>query len=206
MTSSSISTGDTAMTAFPALHAPFRIARLGILAVIPLVALGTGLAPALAEENGSYLFQCMCPLEWSGDWDGNGVLDEDESLDTVALANDSAVLLMHEIFLDDGTIEGMVEDRTDALENTVENYDETVIDEDTQDWVLVGRTWENADGDTMVSVQYVQVWEVSFLLSTEFVAPEDDFVDQWDTLEDVLLVGLPVLDEFDGEDLFDELA
>jgi hypothetical protein len=182
------------------------LARLGLLAVVPLLALGAGVTPTLAEENGSYVFQCMCPLEWSGDWDGNGVLDEDASLDNVALANDTAVLLMQEIFLDDGTIEGMVEDRTEALEDTVEDYDETVIDEDTQDWVLIGRTWEDADGNTMVSVQHVQVWEVSFLLSIEYVAPEDDFVDQWDTLEDVLLVGLPVLDEFDGEELFSELA
>ena len=198
----------TAVTAFPARRFPFRpaFARIALLALIPGIALGAGIAPALAEENGSYVFQCMCPLEWSGDWDGNGTLDEDDSLDTVALANDTAVLLMHEIPFDDGTIEGMIEDRTASLEDAVEAYDETVIDEDTQDWTLVGRTWEDADGDTMISVQYVQVWEVDFLLSIEFIAPEDDFVDQWDTLEDVLLVGLPVLDEFDGEELFDELA
>jgi hypothetical protein len=193
------------MTAFLRSLARPVLAHLGLLAIVSILALGTGVTPALAEENGSYVFQCMCPLEWFGDWDGNGVLDEDAALDTVALANDSAVLLMHEIFLEDGTIEGMVETRTEALEATVENYDEAVIDEDAQDWVLVGRTWTNADGDTMVSVQYVQVWEVSFLLSIEYVAPEDDFVDQWETLEDVLLVGLPVLDEFDGEDLFAEL-
>ena len=203
--------GDTTMTAvttFPARRFPFRsaFARLVLLALIPALAMGAGIAPALAEENGAYTFQCFCPLEWTGDWYGNGVLDEDASLDTVALANGSAVLLMHEIPFDDGSIEGMIEDRTAALENVVEDYEETIIDEDTQDWTLVGRTWTNADGDTMVSVQYVQVWEVDFLLSIEFVAPEDDFVDRWDTLEDVLLVGLPVLDEFDGEDLFAELA
>jgi hypothetical protein len=191
----------------PALRLAISRARLATVALACAFLLGSGIDPALALEDGSYTFQCFCPLEWSGGWDGNGVFDEDESLDTVALANDTAVLLMHEIPLDDGSIEGMIEDRTEVLEgaSTIEDLGETVIDEDAQDFVLMGRSWANAEGETMLSVQYVQVWEVSYLLSIEYVAPEDDFVDSWDSLDDVLLIGTPVLAEFDAEEIAGEL-
>ncbi|MDQ3444224.1 MAG: hypothetical protein M3490_11510 [Chloroflexota bacterium] len=165
-------------------------------------------ATALAEEGGAYTLQCFCPLEWDESWDGQGVFDESDSLDTVALTNGGAVLLIHEIPLDEGSLEGMVEGRSDVLDGSraLDDLDETLIDEDTQDWILMGRSWTNAEGDTMLSAQYVQVWEVSFLLSIEFVAPEDDFVDAWDSLDEVLLVGSPVLAEFDAEDIADEIA
>ncbi len=165
-------------------------------------------ATALAEEGGAYTLQCFCPLEWDESWDGQGVFDESDSLDTVALTNGGAVLLIHEIPLDEGSLEGMVEGRSDVLDGSraLDDLDETLIDEDTQDWILMGRSWTNAEGDTMLSAQYVQVWEVSYLLSIEFVAPEDDFVDAWDSLDEVLLVGSPVLAEFDAEDIADEIA
>jgi len=165
-------------------------------------------ATALAEEGGAYTLQCFCPLEWDESWDGQGVFDESDSLDTVALTNGGAVLLIHEIPLDEGSLEGMVEGRSDVLDGSraLDDLDETLIDEYTQDWILMGRSWTNAEGDTMLSAQYVQVWEVSFLLSIEFVAPEDDFVDAWDSLDEVLLVGSPVLAEFDAEDIADEIA
>ncbi|HYI25531.1 MAG TPA: hypothetical protein VD767_08995 [Thermomicrobiales bacterium] len=181
--------------------------RAAFVALACALLLGSGGPPALADQDGSYTFQCFCPLEWSGDWDGNGVFDEGESLDTVALAHDTAVLLMHEIPLDDGSIEGMIEDRTAVLEgaSTIEDLGEAVIDEDAQDFVLMGRSWTDAEGETMLSVQYVQVWEVSFLLSIEYVATADTFVEGWDALEDVLLIGTPVLSEFDPEDIVGEL-
>ncbi|MEJ7902054.1 MAG: hypothetical protein WKF63_09410 [Thermomicrobiales bacterium] len=183
--------------------------RAGVLAILAGLTLGMSLpASALAEEGGAYTLQCFCPLEWEEAWDGQGVFDESDSLDTVALANDGAVLLIHEIPLDEGSLEGMVEDRSDVLDGSraLDDLDETLIDEDTQDSILMGRSWTSAEGDTMFSAQYVQVWEVSFLLSIEFVAPEDDFVDAWDSLGDVLLIGSPILADLDGEDIFDEIG
>lgn len=187
---------------------PRRVPFRTVIVLMAGLLLGAGPASALAEEGGSYTLQCFCPLEWSEAWDGDGVFDEDASLDTVALANDGAVLVMHELPLDGGTLEGMVEDRSAVLDGStaIDDLNETVIDEDTQDWILIGRSWTSAEGETMLSAQYVQVWEVSFLLSIEFVAPEDEFVDAWDSLEDVLLVGTPVLAEFDAEDILDEIA
>ncbi len=188
---------------------PGVLTRIGLLAVMAALTIGASLpANALAEEGGDYTLQCFCPLEWSEAWDGNGVFDEDATLDTVALANDGAVLLIHEIPLDGGTLEGMVDDRGASLDGSsaIEDLDEAVIDEDTQDWILMGRSWTSAEGETILSVQYVQVWEVSYLLSIEFVAPEADFVDAWETLDDVLLVGTPILADFDGQEIADELA
>lgn len=184
------------------------LTRTGLLAVTAALTLGAGPASALAKEGGSYTLQCFCPLEWGEAWDGNGVFDEDGSLDTVALASDSAVLVMRELPLDGGTLEGMVEDRSDVLDGSraIEDLDEAVIDEDTQDWILMGRSWTSAEGETMFSAQYVQVWEVSFLLSIEFVAPEDEFGDAWESLDEVLLVGSPVLGEFDGEDVAQDIS
>ncbi len=70
----------------------------------------------------------------------------------------------------------------------------------------MGRSWTSAEGETILSVQYVQVWEVSYLLSIEFVAPEADFVDAWETLDDVLLIGTPILAEFDGEEIAEDIG
>ncbi len=47
---------------------------------------------------------------------------------------------------------------------------------------------------------------VSYLLSIEFVAPEADFVDAWETLDDVLLIGTPILAEFDGEEIAEDIG
>jgi len=187
---------------------PRRVAFRVLLALMAALLLATGPGSALAEEGGSYTLQCFCPLEWSEEWDGNGVFLEDATLDTVALANGGAVLIMHEIPLDAGTLEGMVEDRTASLDDSpaIDGLDEVLIAEDTQDWILMGRSWTGDDGETMLGMQYVQVWEVSFLLSIEFVAPEAEFVEAWESLDEVLLVGTPVLDEFEGDEIADELA
>jgi hypothetical protein len=162
--------------------------------------------PALAGENGSYVMQCGCPLEWSGDWDGNGVFNEDESRDTIALANGTAVLIFHEIPMPSGSLDEMVDDRSASLEDAanVEDLDDGALDSD-PDFIVQGRTWTNADGETMVSLQHVQVWENDFLLSIEYVAPEDDFVELWDSLEEVLLIGSPVLNTFEPEEIVGEL-
>jgi hypothetical protein len=187
---------------------PRRMPARFLLAVIAGLLLATGPGSALAEEGGSYTLQCLCPLEWGEEWDGNGVFDDDASLDTVALANGSAVLIMHEIPLDEGTINGMIEDRSEVLESSraIDDLDEQVIDAGQEDWILMGRSWTGPEGETMLGAQYVQVWELNFLLSIEFVAPEDDFVGAWDSLEDVLLIGTPVLAEFDAEEIVDQIA
>jgi hypothetical protein len=188
----------------PGLRLAISRARLATVALVCAFLLGSGVAPALAGENGSYVMQCGCPLEWSGDWDGNGIFNEDKSRDTIALANGTAVLIFHEIPMVDGSLDEMVNDRSASLEDTVEDLDDGAIDSDPL-FIVQGRTWTNAGGDTMVSLQHVQVWENDFLLSIEFVAPEDDFVDSWDSLEDVLLIGAPVLGEFDAEEIVGDL-
>ena len=154
------------------------LTRTGLLAIVAALTIGASLpASALAEEGGAYTLQCFCPLEWSEPWDGQGVFDESDSLDTVALANDGAVLLIHEIPLEDGDLDGMIADRTESLERgtAIEDLEATWEDE-TDEEAFAGRTWVNANGDTLHSYQYVQVWETNFLLSIEFVAPEDDRV------------------------------
>lgn len=187
------------------------LTRAGLLTVVAAVAalvVGVGLpAGALAEIGGSYTLQCFCPLEWEEPWDGQGVFDENDALDTVALTNDGAVLLIHEIPLADGDLDGLIADRTDALERgvAIENLEETWAD-DARDEAFAGRTWESASGDVMFSFQHVQVWETDFLLSIEFIAPEDEFVDAWDELDLVLLIGEPILGEFDGADVADDIG
>lgn len=184
------------------------LTRTGLLAIMAALTIGASLpASALAEEGGAYTLQCFCPLEWSEPWDGQGVFDESDSLDTVALANDGAVLLIHEIPLEDGDLDGMIADRTDSLERgtTIEDLEATWEDE-TDEEAFAGRTWVNADGDTLYSFQYVQVWETNFLLSIEFVAPEDDFVEAWDDLDLVLLIGSPILGDFDAEDVAQDIG
>ncbi len=187
-------------------------APTGLLAVVTILAaliLSMGLpAGALAEEGGSYTLQCFCPLEWEEPWDGQGVFDEDASLDTVALANDGAVLLIHEIPLTDGDLDGLIADRTDSLERAaaIDNLDEQVIDAGQEDWILMGRSWTGPSGESMLGAQHVQVWETDFLLSIEFIAPEDEFVDAWDELDLVLLIGEPILAEFDGADVADDIG
>lgn len=182
--------------------------RTGLLVILASLTIGVSLPTgALAEVGGAYILQCFCPLEWEEPWDGQGVFDESDSLDTVALANDGAVLLIHEILLADGDLDGMIADRTRSLEraSAIANLAETWEDE-TVDEAFAGRTWVNAGGDTMYGFQYVQVWETDFLLSIEFIAPEDDFVEAWDDLQLVLLIGSPILGEFDAEDVAEDIV
>lgn len=183
----------------PASSISFR--HLIIVALSLLLAAGMA-GPAAAQADGEYILQCSCPIGWSAPWEGAGTFDEADSLDTVALANGSAVLLIHEIRFDDGTVEGMIEDRSAALDDhpAISDLDDAFSDDSTET-ASIGRTWVNADGEAIYSFQYVQVWEDDFLLSIEFVAPAEEFADAWASLEDVLLVGMPVFVEFDGEEI-----
>jgi hypothetical protein len=184
------------------------LTRTSVVAILVSLLMGVGArGNALAEEGGDFTLQCFCPLEWSETWDGAGVFNEAESLDTVALTSGGAVLLIHEIPLDTGTLGGMIEERTESLEQgtTISDLAETWEDETGED-AISGRIWVNADGETMYGFQYVQVWETNFLLSIEFVAPEDEFVESWDSLEFVLLIGSPILGEFSGVDIAAEIA
>jgi hypothetical protein len=175
--------------------------RTGLFAVIAAVLLVGSPTSAFALEDGEYLMQCSCPVWWAGDWDGNGVFNEDDSLDTIALANGSAVFFMHELPIDAMGLEDYAETRTEALEGNRSIEDvELVWDDETSESVIFGRSWVNADGDTMLGWQVVMVWETNYLLSMEFVAPEDDFQDAWfDTLGDISLVGMPITMITDGD-------
>lgn len=178
------------------------IARSGLLAVVAILIMASGMpAGALAEEDGDFILQCFCPLSWSGPWDGAGVFNDDESLDTVALTDDGAVLLIREIPLVAGDLAGMIEERTESLERgaAISDLEETWTD-GSDDEAFSGRVWVNGDGATMYSFQFVQVWETNFLLSIEFIAPEEEFVEAWDSLELVLLIGSPILGEFDADE------
>lgn len=182
------------------------IARTSLLAVVGSLLFATT-GNAVAEEDGLYILQCFCPVAWSGPWDGAGIFNDNESLDTVALASDDAVLLIHEIPFLAGDLAGMIEVRGDALDDSaaISGLEETYADESAEE-AFAGRVWVNSDGETMFSFQHVQVWETNFLLSIEFVAAEDDFVEAWESLELVMLIGDPIFEEFDAEDTADLIA
>jgi hypothetical protein len=193
-------------------HSPPRsiaarfLARTGLFAIVGSLLLAT-VGNAVADEDGLYILQCFCPVEWSGSWDGAGIFNDDASLDTVALASDDGVLLIHEIPFLAGDLAGMIEVRGESLEDSsaIVELEETYADASAED-AFAGRSWENDDGETMLGFQQVQVWETNFLLSIEFVAAEDDFVEAWESLELVLLIGSPIFEEFDAEDTAELIA
>jgi hypothetical protein len=162
---------------------------------------------AMALEDGEYTMQCFCPVSWTGDWDGNGIFDEDASRDTIALASGDAVLLIHELPIDASTLEEMTETRTEDLERNP-GIDEVDVawDTETAESINTGRSWVNADGDTILGYQVVMVWEQDFLLSIEFVALEDDFEDAWSALDAVSLVGVPISFITNSDDVFEEFG
>ncbi len=189
-----------------ALKSRRAFARTGMFAFIASVLMVGGPASALALENGEYIMQCSCPVWWEGDWDGNGVFNEDDSLDTIALANGTAVLLIHELPIDAMSFKKFSNARTGALEDNRNLSDVEVLFQNgsNRNGVVTGRSWVNADGDTMLSWQSVMVWETNYLLSMEFIAPEDDFEDAWfDTMGDVALIGIPIADMMNGEAIMD---
>jgi hypothetical protein len=166
-----------------------------------ILAIGAPTA-AMAQDDGEYMLQCGCPLWWSAPWEGEGTFDEDESLDEVMLENGDLTLLIHEIPIDNGSLEGMIEDRTEALETDRDISElEVTGGEDSSSEVMVGRTWENEDGDIVSSVQLVLVWETNYLLSIEYIAPEAEFADGWESTDLVLLVGLPVFQATSFDDM-----
>jgi hypothetical protein len=176
---------------------------VALVAMIAPMVLAIG-APtaAVAQSDGEYLLQCGCPLWWSAPWEGEGTFDEADSLDEVILENGDLTLLIHEIPIDNGTLEGMIEDRTAALEDDRDIAELEVTGEEASSTeAMVGRTWENEDGDAISSVQLVLVWETNFLLSIEYIAPEDEFADGWESTELVLLVGLPVFQATSFDDM-----
>lgn len=101
----------------------------------------------------------------------------------------------------------MIEDRTEELEedNDISGLEETFADE-TTDRAYVGRQWEDEDGNVWHSFQSVEVWETNVLLSIEFLAPDNDFVELWDSMDAVLLVGQPILDHLTGEQVADAIG
>jgi hypothetical protein len=176
---------------------------VALVAMIAPMVLAIG-APraAVAQSDGEYLLQCGCPLWWSAPWEGEGTFDEADSLDEVILENGDLTLLIHEIPIDNGTLESMIEDRTEALEDDRDIAELEVTGEEASSTeAMVGRTWENEDGDAISSVQLVLVWETNFLLSIEYIAPEDEFADGWESTELVLLVGLPVFQATSFDDM-----
>jgi hypothetical protein len=182
--------------------APRAIARTGLLAIIGALLLGAGIPASVMAQDGEYILQCSCPIAWEEPWEGAAGFEDDASLDTVALANDGAVLLVHEIPLEEGSIDGMIEDRTDTLDRSraISDLDEAFADDSRED-ATAGRVWVNEDGDTMYGFQFVQVWETNYLLSIELIANEDDFAAAWESTNLVTLVGQPILADLDGEDI-----
>jgi hypothetical protein len=174
-----------------------------LAAMLTIAALVAGSAPAATAQSlweNSYIMQCFCVVEWDDPWGGLGLFDEDASRDTITLINGDAVVLIHEIPLDEGSLESMIEDRTRSLERSDRLDDvEVAWSDDSRSDAEIGRTWTGPDGDLVLGFQYVQVWETNYLLSIEIVAPENEFEDAWDSLDVILLAGLPLLNEFDEE-------
>ncbi len=184
------------------------LGRTSLFAFIAAFVLVGGPTGALALEEGEYVMQCSCPVWWTGDWDGNGVFKEDDSLDIIALANGPAVFLMHELPVDAMDLDEYAEARSESLEDNRDLEDvEIVWDDESTDRIDIGRAWVNAEGDVMLSWQAVLVWETNYLLSIEFIAPEDDFEDAWnDSLPDVALVGVPVTMLANADDIMEEFG
>ena len=178
---------------------------------IPLVTLMLLLgvaSPAAAGEEGSWLLQCGCPLDWTDTWLGDASFDDENSLDTVALVNDDgAVVMMHEVPLDSSDVETMLLDRSADLEDHEYLEDVDIVWEDVnRTEAEAGRTWVDASGTEFVSFQSVVVWEVNYLLSIELISPAAAFEDAWADLEDVSLIGTPLLDAHDGDEIAAELG
>jgi hypothetical protein len=192
-------------------HHVVRLRTMAIAALLAILApliLGAGVPQAaLAQSDGEHLLQCSCPVWWSGPWEGEGTFDANASLDTVALENGDATLVMYEIPLQGNALLDLVDERTAELEGNRRMADlEEVLRIDGNNTAIIGRQWINRNDDLILSYQYVQVWESNFYLSIEFNAPDDQFVELWDSLDDVLLVGTPVLGEFSGEAVYEGFA
>ncbi len=176
-------------------------------AVLFLALLLVSVAPVAAQSGTSAILQCGCPLEWSGPWDGVATFDDDLSLDSVALFADDAVLVVHEIPLESGTLDDLLDDRSDALLDN-RNLDDVEIlwSDSSRKSGSSGRTWVAPDGQELASYQWVQVWEFNYLISIELIAPLDTFEDAWGDTEDVLLVNQPILHESDFDEVFELLT
>ena len=186
-------------------NASCRSVSVRMLAILGLLMISLA-APAasLAQTEGEHLLQCSCPVWWSGAWEGEGTFDKDESLDEIILENGDATVIIHEIPVKGSDVLDLVDARTDELEGSRRIADlEEVLRIDGTNTAVIGRQWLDRNNTLILSYQYVQVWETNFLLSIEFVAPDDQFVDLWDSLDDVLLVGTPVLGEFDGDAVYE---
>lgn len=178
-------------------------AVVGLLAVlVSMVAGAPRAAVAQVDFDGEHILQCSCPVWWSAPWEGEGTFDANASLDEVILENGDATVMIHEIPLTGGSVEDMIEDRTVELENTrrIADLEETYADA-SDDEAYAGRSWVNRNDETIYSFQHAQVWEKNYLLSIEFIAPEEQFVELWGSMEDVLLVGQPILNDLDGEEV-----
>lgn len=168
------------------------------LAIVLFAAFALASSPfqAAALEDGEYIMQCSCPVQWSGDWDGNGVFNEDDTRDTIVLVNGDVTIILHEVPIDDATTESMIDDRQKSLENGATIEDLEVVWQDGDDEMMdAGRTWTNPDGDTVVSYQIAQVWEFNYMLSMEIIAPAEDLEDAWILREDLLLLGVPIFND-----------
>ena len=186
-----------------ALSSRHRVATV----VLFLALLFVGTAPVAAQSGTSATLQCGCPLEWSGPWEGVATFDDDLSLDSVALVAGDAVLIVHEIPLESGSLDDLLQDRSDDLLDNRTLDDVEILWNDVDDESgSSGRTWVGPGGEELVSYQWVQVWEFNYLISIELVAPLDDFEDAWSDTEDVLLVNQPILHESDVDDVFELLA
>jgi hypothetical protein len=178
------------------------MALLGVIALLSsLIPLGGSRASAAQFDwDGEHILQCSCPVWWWEPWEGEGTFDEDESLDEVILENGNATVIIHEIPLAGHDLLDLVDMRTDELEGSRRYADlEEIGRIDGNNLAIVQRRWVDRNNEDILSFQHVQVWEENFFLSIEFNAPDEEFVDLWDSLEDVHLVGTPILSEYQGD-------
>jgi hypothetical protein len=184
---------------------PARYLAIPLVTLMLLVGVSS---PAAAGEEGSWLLQCGCMLDWTDTWLGDAAFDDANSLDTVALVNDdAAVVLMHEVPLASSDVETMLLDRSAELEDHEYLEDVDIVWEDVNSTEAeAGRTWVDASGTEIVSFQSVVVWEENYLLSIELISPAAAFEDAWADLDDVSLIGNPLLGAYDGDEIAAELG
>ena len=167
--------------------------------------------PAMALDDGSYMFQCSCPITWGERWIGSGELHTRDSRDNLILSNDTTVVIIQEVPIDDYEPSDMADFRADTLERSASIDDlELMWQDDTSDEVITtGYQWANAEGDLVYDYNYVMIWEVDWVMSIDVIAPADDYADAFDEVHTITLVLSPLLEDVDGADvadLFDEAS
>ena len=161
--------------------------------------------PAMALDDGSYMFQCSCPITWGERWIGSGELHTRESRDNLILSNDTTVVIIQEVPLDDYELSDMTDFRAETLERSasIDDLEERWQDDTSDDVITTGYQWTNAEGDLVYDYNHVMPWEGDWVMSIDVIAPASDYADAFDEVHTITLVLSPLLEDVDGAEIAD---